>query len=471
MREILLPDFTLRYHKHSVTALQFIELPLRHAAPILLSGDANGLLVFWDVITRRSITSYDLGSDVPVVALQYLGDELLSILTKDHKLRLLQIYSEGEPIVQPNEKSKLFQLRQVYEIPINTLNFANFIIQKLGDQLYRLVCCNTQDSESIDIYTFHLSDLHSLKRIHRSLNFYEMLKALPCTSDVIKSEKLGIVMKFAECNGIIYCAMENGFVIGFRLHDQVKLLPSQITVSPDNSNGKTLSKTDGKDYNLKDIVEVVYVSRVHYPNPILDLCTNSSRDGNILSSSIDNVIGLHSVLNSENAALTKEYDYILGASQNIIARRGLKVSTQNSKTVPASKVGHLVQLENLLLMSTWSGQTLILEPNDIILAKYSKSKCNLLSNESPQGNIQESNESTKKDKRWCRVSSLAGSSRGVRRHELQLQSIAASSPGQRRRIEKFLQNSWCAIGYDDGSIALHMLNSKTDESPTRNAIL
>lgn len=470
MDEILLPDFTLRYHKHPVTAQQFIELHFRNATPVLLSGDANGLLVFWDVITRRPIANYDLGSNVQVVSMQYMGDELLSILTKDHKLRILQIYTEGDPIVQPREKYRLFQLRQVYEIPVNTLNFANFLIQKIRDRFYRLICCNTQDSESIDIYTFHLSDLHSLKRIHKGINFYEMIKALVCTSGDIKSEKLGIVMQFAESNGIIYCGMENGFVIGFKLHDQVELLSSRAVLSPDKLSSKTSSITDEKDDILKGIVEVVYVSRIHYPNPVLDLCTNTSRNGIVLSSSIDDVIGLHSALNTENVAFLKEDDYILGVSHNIVAKRSLKVSMESYMNVPASQVGHLIQLDDLLIISTWSGQTLILEQNEQLFAKYSKTKCNLLANESPQGNIQGNNATTKKDKRWCKVSSLAGSSRGAERHHLQLQSIANSSPGQRRRVDKFLENSWCAIGYEDGSIALHMLNSEREETPLRNFI-
>lgn len=396
MNGIHLPEYTLRFHKSSVTDLLVLHLP-QNVAPLLVSGDATGTLCIWDLIKRRPISTHCIEKEPPVVALQYVDDGLLAVLDKQHKLRIFNIDGTW---------------KQVYEIPVNTLNFANFLIQRLDNELYRLTCCNTQDSESIDIYEFCLSSLHSLRRIHKGLKFYQTISSFTLPTG-LRLDKLGIVMKFTEWHGIIYCGMESGFVIGFKLVD-------------DNQ------------------VEIVYVSHVHYPNPILDLYPGKD---SLLSTSIDDKIGIHELKFQQNGVNLKHQAPILLNSE-------LNSLGTNFKQVPISQIAYIKKMENLLLLSSWSGETIVTNEQNEILNKFSKSKSIVEVNENPQGNFQTHKSSSKSANPNRKVSSLEG-----------LSSLSFSNSnhaisvnvGQRRRIERFSQNSWCIVGYDDGNIAFYRL--------------
>lgn len=395
MNGIQLPEYTLRSHKSSVTGLLVLHLP-QDVAPSLISGDATGTLCLWDLIRRRPIYVHQIENKAPIVALQYVDDGLLAVLDKHHKLRIFKLDGSWE---------------QVYEIPVNTLNFANFLIRRLGNDLYRLICCNTQDSGSIDIYEFHLSSLHSLKRIHKGLKFYEAIHSLEFLTG-LKLDKLGIVMKFTEWHGVIFCGMESGFVIGFKL-------------SEDNQ------------------VEIVYVSHVHYPNPILDLYPGKD---SLLSSSIDDKIGIHNVNRRPDRMDLKRHDQILLSCE-------LQSPSTNFKPVPISQISHIKKLENLLLLSSWSGETIATDHQGKILNKFSKPKSSVEVNENPQGNIQTNKTHSKKANPNCKVNSLEGISSWNENSNY----VISTNVGQRRRIEKFLQSNWCIIGYEDGNIACHRL--------------
>ncbi|GAV48425.1 hypothetical protein ZYGR_0I07220 [Zygosaccharomyces rouxii] len=397
MNPIQLPEYTLRFHKSSVTDLLVLDLP-QEVAPLLVSGDATGKICLWDLIRRRPISSHCIENEPQIVALQYVDDGLLAVLDKQHKLRFLKIDGSWE---------------QVYEIPVNTLNFANFLVQRLDTGWYRLICCNTQDSESIDIYEFHLSSLHSLKRVHKGLKFYQAISSLILPAG-FKLDKLGIVMKFTEWHGVIFCGMESGFVIGFNLID------------------------DGQ-------VEIVYVSHVHYPNPILDLYPGKD---NILSSSTDNKIGIHDLNCQQDERPNFE------RQSPILLKKELHSLSANFKQVPISEVAHIKKIENLLLLSSWFGETVVTDEQIQLLAKFSKSKSIVEVNENPQGNLQSNNTSSKSKNPNCKVSSLEGLSSSNSKDS---NYVISTNVGQRRRIERFLQNSWCIIGYDDGNIAFHRL--------------
>lgn len=396
MDGLRLPDYTLRFHKSSVTDLLVVDLP-KEVAPILVSGDATGKLCLWDVITRRPKFIHCIENAPQIVALQYVEDGLLAVLDKHHKLRLFKIDGSWE---------------QLNEIPVNTLNFANFLVQRLDLSRYRLICCNTQDSETIDVYEFQLSELRSLKRIHKGLNFYQAI----CSSVLphgFKLEKLGIVMKFAELRGTIYCGMESGFIIGFQFNESYQ-------------------------------VQIVYVSHVHYPNPVLDLF--SCQDC-LLSSSIDDKIGFHEFVQRKNDENLEHYG-------SLSVREGQQSLTENYKKVPLTKIGHLRKLENLLLLTNWAGETVITNEQTEVISKFVKSKSNVEVNENPQGNLQGNKPSVKNTNLNCKISSLEGVSRFNANNS---NSAVSTNMGQRRRIQKFSENSWCIIGYEDGNISFHRL--------------
>lgn len=417
MHDLLLPDFTLRYHKSNVTTLLVFHLS-EEPAPVLLSGDATGVIVLWDLITRRPIANYRIANDPQIVAFQYLEPSLVAVLCKDHKLRILCIES-------------LPRWKQVYEIPVNTLNFANFLLQKLESNWFRLICCNTEDSEAIDVYIFHLSNLNSLKRVHKKLRFFE--KVAPLVGDELGLEKLGIVMRFVELDGVIYCGLESGFVIGFKFFDSV-------SENFDDEASQTSCFT----------LEIVYISNANYPNPILDLC---AAPGYILSSSTDDKVGIH------------KWQQLCGlTSPNIqhssILENELKLTKNNFKRIPVTEVSHLKQLDDCLLLGSWSGETTVLDRQDALISKFVKSKSMLEVTENSKGNLQGNGNVAKSGSRNCKISSLEGiSGAEVRKGTDSNLLDPPIQMGRRRRVETFMQSSWCIIGYDDGSIAFYRLKS------------
>lgn len=434
--DIGLPDCSLRYHKSEVTSLIFVTWPLRSQTPILISGDAGGVLVCWDPVTRRPIFTFNRNLESRVVVIQDLEDGLIAVLFKDHKLRFLQLpnkslQSTNSKGCDTNELAAP-ELNEIYKIPVNTLNFANFLLQKIGERSYRLVCTNTQDSEAIDIYTFNLSDMHSLKRIYKGVNFSGIIEKIPNEPPASKADKLGIVMKFIERDGDIYCGLESGYVIGFRLHNNAE------------SNEDNISSS----FNF---IEIVYVSSAHYPNPVLDLSLDTS-NGDILSTSTADQIGIHR--NFQLKPNVKE-KFISDDSGFIKAPVDMTIACTIFQQMPMSKLSHIVPLNDCLLISSWTGRTLIIRANEV-LAKISKSKSSVMVSESSQGSFQGEND-TKKDRRTCKVSSLAGYPSPAGQAELGHESDIKIRPGQRRRIKNFLEKSWCVIGYEDGSIAFHQI--------------
>ncbi|AQZ14182.1 ASA1 (YPR085C) [Zygosaccharomyces parabailii] len=410
MNDLRLPDYTLRFHKSSVTTLLVLQLP-GDPTPVLLSGDATGVLILWNLITRRPITNYHIETSPRLVALQYIGLASVAVLCKDHKLRIFNI-------------GDLPRWKQVYEIPINTLNFANFVIENLGDAWFRLICCNTQDAESIDIYVFHLTDLHSLRRVYKGLKFYESL--IPLLGDTVKLDKLGIAMKFVECNGVIYCGMESGFVIGFTM------IKAKKTDGPEDEEPANQS------------VRIVYVSNVHYPDPVLDLCVTPQF---ILSSSTGNKIGVHD---------WRKLSYPNSSNENC----PLVLTKDNFKRVPLSQVSHVKQVDDFLLLASWSGEIVVLDQHYAFIAKFVKSKSLLQVTENSKGNLQGSSATTlsKENSLNCKITSLQGISAVHVRTEAENKAMSATiSMGKKRRLQKFIENAWCIVSYEDGSIAFYRL--------------
>lgn len=436
LNDIILPDYSLRYHKSGVTASLFVEWPSTSKVPSLLTGDSKGSLVLWDMITRRPVVTYSVNGGAQIVSVQDLGDSKIAVLSKDHKLRFLEITAgEPESLVLRKVHISGLSFRQVYEIPVNTLNFANFVLQKLNRSTYRLICINTQNSEAIDIYDFELSDMHSLRRIFKGVSFAGVIQKLSTDPESGKAKKLGIVMRFVEHKGSIYCGFESGFVVGFEIQDRHRTGTSTASQQP--------------------LIHVIYVSSVHYPEPVLDLKEDKNSD-TILSSSTKDFIGIHPILSAEKGEVTVQNMLVCDKCSSVLIRRDLKISCSNSKRIPASSIGHLAVIDGVVIVSTWTGVTIALDPDNQEVARMLKSKSNVPISESSQGRLQGGSEE-KADKRYTKVSSLSGISSVVLQNALSSHQQSISRPGQSRRMKDFSEKSWCVIGYDDGSIAVHQI--------------
>ncbi|QLQ78842.1 hypothetical protein HG537_0B01900 [Torulaspora globosa] len=443
LNDILLPDYSLRCHKSSVTASTFIEWPARSNIPILITGDSSGLIVLWDLLIRRPLVTHTLPWGAQVVAVQDLGNRLIAVLSKDHKLRLFEMRAkELNSLVESSTSFEATQqqLHQIYEVPVNTLNFANFLVQKLNKGYYRLICTNTQDSEAIDVYQFHLSNIHSLRRVFKGVTFGGIIQKLQTDPESVKAKKLGIVMRFLEHQGTIYCGFESGLVVGFKIYES-------------NSEGTNIDEDTDSSHDM--CIEIVYVSSVHYPEPVLALELNDAT-GEILTSSTKNVIGVHPIISSQETIGCCQSNFLQDKDSSVLIRRDLKICSTNFKEVPASSIGHLTVVDGNIVASAWTGITYVLSRDYRVLAMMSKSGSNVLVSDSSQGSLQGAGEE-KTQKRHIKVSSLTGISSALIQRFSSVDHQLTRWQGQDRRMRAFAAKSWCIIGYDDGSIAVHQI--------------
>lgn len=430
-RALALSDFTLRNHKKGITALQIIEMPLASKAPVLISGDSQGLLVMWDLVTKRPITSMQMEGDPHIVAFQWVeSSSVLSVLCKDSMLRMFKVKKPAarstDLVSRQYQSNKMENLQyiQIYEMPINTLNFANFIMDapmelETSDGIYRLVCCHTSDSEAIDIYQIIEDSTFKLQRPFSDINFPKFLKELNF-SKLPKDSKFGIIMRFARLNDVIFLGFENGFIIGF-------------------------TTTFDEDLR-KHVVELVHVSNDHYPNPILNMCVNGNE---LYSCSTDDFITKHKFSMNPRVAT----NYIKSTTLSIKCSNTLTVSEPLKIHLPLRNISHIEKVtESTLLVSSWSGKTIVLNVHTSeVVQTFMKTKNNLIVNDSSIGDLTNGNnsnaESSLKSNNY-----KVGAMTGLKSFHLQSGGLKL---GELRRFKGLADSNWCIIGYDDGTIKLN----------------
>ena len=357
-----------------------------------------------------------------------------------------------------------------------------------------LVCCNTQDSEAIDIYTFILNEQHSLKRQFNALNFFGSIKELITEREVnnkkLNFEKLGIVMKFTrDCESkVIFIGTESGLVLGFKIHDNISFSSKIINNrdfkenKPKSGLSKLLSADDqipNAQRHFTNVIELVYVSDLHCPNPILDL---EIKDNILLSCSTLKKIGSFCLKNiSAQDSQTRMLDsYKFSTTDNnitLMREKNLKLSDNSFYEIPFSNVSHVQSTKDYILAADWKGETFVFSNQreistltPTILATFEKSRSSIPINESSKGNLQNVNSSSgpkKANKSKVRsiiaLDSTTNSLDETLHSNLELMNkrrnvTKSMTPGQQRRLLKFAETSWCIIGYDDGCISLHDLN-------------
>lgn len=275
MDHFSIPSFTLRYHKYPVSSLETIELN-DSKIPYLISGDEKGTVIIWDLLTRRPITISKISEDC-IVYIEQIDVDLLAILSRDFTLRFFTVQdhntgSNKELIVKKenNTRNKVQLLtKPIWEIPINTLNFTNVCIKKIGIDDYRLYCCHTQDSELLDIYKINPRN--------------KILKREVSKISLGDTDKMGIVMKMVRANDdIVYIGTENGYIVGIDSEGKIRF--SKKVVYPDPVLDMTLSGDQDYIYvsttsnmlqkiNIKDMNEIALKINVSKCNQIGKICT------------------------------------------------------------------------------------------------------------------------------------------------------------------------------------------------------
>ncbi|KAH3902938.1 Asa1p SCDLUD_000537 [Saccharomycodes ludwigii] len=307
---IEIDTFTLRYHKSRITAIHDTKITVPNTAVngvfstqqsslmkitlhTLFSGDANGVLIQWNLITRRPINTWKV-SDSSIISIgtlslypncEYIVDydkqyeplikeqnELSSLIlyvqSKNHTLKFYQVNNMVNNVNGNNNSEK--QNGFLWEMPINTLNFSNLIVyeNRIGVRTksdrapYIIWCCNTQNSENIDIYEINPFTKH-LERIYESINFNCTHPLTQRTDDTNRNNR-GVVMRLEYCSDInsVVIGYEDGscilvdctFIKNYKIHD----------TNIDRLNALTYKDIFNKDMILSDDFKSEPVLSIHY---------------------------------------------------------------------------------------------------------------------------------------------------------------------------------------------------------------
>ncbi|KAL2810720.1 WD40 repeat-like protein [Aspergillus granulosus] len=130
------PTYVLRGHATPIHALQIFNKNLR-----LVSGDADGWIVVWDLVFKRPVTVWKAheGAVLEVKGFMLGTGRLTEIFThgRDHKLRVWRFRVQDEEIlsktlpVEGKATTSQTQPWLIHSLPVNALNFCAFSMLSL----------------------------------------------------------------------------------------------------------------------------------------------------------------------------------------------------------------------------------------------------------------------------------------------------------------------------------------------------
>jgi WD40 repeat protein len=415
-RDTKFPDFTLRRHTHGVTSLCLIRVPLTVQKklitsssstpmilkPYLLSGDQEGLLILWDMSTRRSIYSWQ-GHQGHILVIKQMGIDQKSGSIDDKFFGL--VYSHGRDNCVKfwrlfNLAGK-FRCDHIYDLPENALNFSN--VDHWG---HVMVTPNTMESGKFDIYDIGFlgeSDIseNKLKRLYEAVNVYQRaidegyefneFKLQRDEDEMSRVDKFGIIMRLLLVRkDLLVIGYESGHVAILKLN------------------------YDDKSY------EILSITSEHFPNPVLSLFYDS-HNYVVASTSIASHIAFHD-LNTYKSTVMKLYKF--------------------------GKICTMGSINDKYVLSSWNGTTkfYILSDNNLdYQASFTKPKGMISGDLNIIGNLQ--------DDQLKRQSV-------IKPNVITICDSHSVSPNIMkligRRDLKVIESKILTIGYDDGTIAVYM---------------
>ncbi|KAF1985074.1 WD40 repeat-like protein [Aulographum hederae CBS 113979] len=122
------PAYVLRGHNAQVHSVHFLRLNTR-----LLTGDANGWIILWDLVIKRPVAVWR-GHSNAILSIKTWGEEKIITHGRDNSLRVWQLRISEESnfsIILPNERSESGSEHHAHPwllhlLPVNTLNFCAF---------------------------------------------------------------------------------------------------------------------------------------------------------------------------------------------------------------------------------------------------------------------------------------------------------------------------------------------------------
>lgn len=365
------PAYTLRGHKSSVTTERVVYnvgSEFREK-PYLISGDEDGFIIVWDLTVRRPLLSFHPHTS-QVISIRQLPNGLVLTHGRDHYIKVFELFQHG--------KEEL-----VYEIPVNSLNFNN-----IDTFEYYLITSNTMDSNSFDVYDigFLQDESKQFTRVFNCIDLFKMVKddgVYKFNEFKIQNEdnKFGIIMRllWVDSNRV-YIGYESGHVISVSL-----------------------------DLGAQSI-EVLNVSNVHFPDPVLAL-RYDSHTNTVISSSIKPKIGIHT-------------------------------STGSSVIKLSDKFGKLSDIEFLnsnIVLSSWNGFIKVFNQQFEELINFKKAKPIVSANLNTVGNMEEPKPEALKPNCLAVYAKQAVEIKGI----------------ARRRDVQLCGSNLLAIGFNDGTIMVY----------------
>ncbi|KAF7712204.1 Uncharacterized protein PECH_003917 [Penicillium ucsense] len=424
------PAYILRGHAAPIHALHIFAQNLR-----LLSADADGWVVLWDLVSKRPVTVWKAhgGAVLEVKALS-LEDEVTEIYThgRDHKLCVWKLRAEDEhfldktlpvDIAATETKQKGSQPWLLHSLPVNALNFCAFSMTSLD--LPRASSGEAQPGES------QATDRHVLFAVPNALDsggidvFHLPSERRLATIKSDPSVKTGMLMAvnlFVSSSSDVYvaCAFEDGHVMVFMRKGPIR--PSEVDIESNNQTSWKWNK--------------VYANQPH-TQPVLSLDVAPSKDY-FVSSSADALLIKHPI---PGAGMTANY-----TANNLMDDQVLKsVNTKHS-----GQQGLRIRNDaKIFATAGWDSRVRVYScrtMKELAVLKWHKDGCYAVA-------FGEAHAAT--DPQASSDASGVGPTRsdehGTVETEVPTRSIAAV---HRQRSRKIQQTHWLAAGSKDGKISL-----------------
>ncbi|KAB8255800.1 WD repeat protein [Aspergillus pseudonomiae] len=135
------PTYILRGHASPIHALHIFHQNLR-----LISGDADGWVIVWDLVFKRPVAVWKAheGAILEVKGFSFSNEIVTEVYThgRDHKLCVWRFRAQDEDLLQKTlpvdmreqQQSQATQPWLVHSLPVNALNFCAFSMLFLDNQ-------------------------------------------------------------------------------------------------------------------------------------------------------------------------------------------------------------------------------------------------------------------------------------------------------------------------------------------------
>ncbi|KAL2831882.1 WD40-repeat-containing domain protein [Aspergillus pseudoustus] len=453
------PTYILRGHATPIHALQIFNKNLR-----LVSGDADGWIVVWDLIFKRSVAVWKAheGAVLEVKGFTLGNGRLTEIFThgRDHKLRVWrfrvqdeEILSKTLPVEAGEGTTNQTQPWLIHSLPVNALNFCAFSMLSLdtdkntkSNTTPALETEETEDKGEIPPSTALIAVPNALDSGAIDL-FHLPGERRICTIPTDPAVKTGMVMAVrlltggpsASSSGDLYAAAayEDGHVMLFGCRGA--LAPEKIGLLSSGGTGP-------QDWNSNWKWEKLYASHPH-SQPVLSIDVAPTAGGEyFLSSSADALLVRHPI------------PRFGGSASGPLARASETTPSKTVHTKHAGQQGLRIRDDGKVFATAgWDSRVRVYSARtmkELAVLKWHKEGCYCVAF---AGVLLSSRGSTTDgpvadDGQQSRLPGGGGDEkRAVTRRDEKAYTLAQV---QRQRSERVQNTHWLAAGSKDGKISL-----------------